>query len=189
MGSKRPRQRKVPKEFTTLFKLSNKNNIPRANTPTLLDTGKPTFRLTSLPKIPKPSQELQQLMLDYSVLNELQWSPDISKPGKTKRSKQKPINSFIAFRSFYSRAISNPEHQRELSRKLAELWTNEQNRDTWSQYTQSYNIYLKEKNNNMTFVDWLLDSLDIKLDNSWLDSLQVDGANELASGTVEDVYL
>lgn len=169
---------------------------------------KPAFSVTSLPNIPEPSKALQLLLIDYRILNVFLWSP---KPEsvKTKKSKLRPINSFIAFRSFYSRTISRPEYQRELSSKLAEVWKEEPHREVWEQYTLFYNNYLLDCNNKLAFVDWLLQTLELDFDNSPLNDVsqtedafefelencplndvsQTEDAFKLTSGTIQDVYL
>ncbi|KAI5967961.1 MTLALPHA1 [Candida margitis] len=186
MASKRANKKLIPKDFVTLFKVCRSS--PSELKVSKNQDRKPAFSTQSLPMIPKPSSELQHILFDYSLLNAFQLSSK-SRPDKVKKSKLKPINSFIAFRSFYSRAISHPEYQRELSCKLAMLWKEESHRDIWEQYTLFYNNYLLDRRNKLTFVDWLLQALNLKADNSMQFDKPYSEEKKLTSGTVQDLYL
>lgn len=187
MASKKGNKKLIPKDFVTLFRVC-RSRLQDLKVTNNLDR-KPAFNIKSLPMIPEPSKGLQLLLLDYSLLNVFLWSLK-SLTSKVKKSKSKPINSFIAFRSFYSRAISQPEYQRELSTKLAKLWKEELHRDVWEQYTLFYNNYLLESNNQLTFVDWLLQMLNLELDNNTpIDKSHVEDSLKLKSGTIQDIYL
>lgn len=187
MASKKGNKKLIPKEFVTLFKVCRSRLL-------VLEVArnqnrKPAFSVKPMTMIPEPNEKLQQLLLDYSLMNILQFPPK-PKLGKKKRSKLKPINSFIAFRSFYSRAILDPEYQRELSCKLAKLWKEEVHKETWEQYTLSYNNYLLDSNNKLSFVDWLLDVLNLNLDTDILNDMPNKAKTpKLESGTIQDVYI
>ncbi|KAL6451210.1 MTLALPHA1 Mating-type-like protein ALPHA1 [Candida maltosa Xu316] len=191
MGSRKIAKKSVPKELASLFRVHDKKFPPPRDNREIKQSQKFGFRLGSLPPIPTPTAALSELLLEYGLLNEINWDTSSTKTAKSKKSKLKPINSFIAFRSFYSRSISNPEHQRELSSKLAELWTTDPNKEIWNQYTESYNNYLLSPGASMNFVDWLYDSLDIKVDNSipMIEDISFDNYSQMFSGAIEDVYL
>ncbi|CAK9439753.1 uncharacterized protein LODBEIA_P38530 [Lodderomyces beijingensis] len=171
MAIKKAGKSTVPRKLTSLFKLHGHRLGPSMSQ---AQSHVPVFAVSTLPEVPAPSPELQDLLFEYQLLNVLQWAP--ARP-RAKKMKSKPINSFIAFRSYYSRAVTNPQHQRELSSKLGELWSQEPRQEVWEQYSHSYNLYLK-KGGRLNFVSWL------------------QGAEERdavieppQTGTVEDVYL
>lgn len=191
MGTKKVYKKSVPKELTSLFRVHKiRNQVPRDKRE-VKKSQKYGFRFDSLPKLPVPSNALQDLLFEYSLLNGIHWDPSTSKIKKSKKSKLKSINSFIAFRSFYSRTISNPEQQRELSTKLAHIWKSERNQEIWNQYAQAYNNSLLLPGNKINFVDWLCALLDLKADNtmSVIENIQYNDNTPMLSGTIEDVYL
>lgn len=191
MGSEKVYKKAVPKELTSLFRVTkSRAPVPRDKR-VVKESQKHGFRLDSLPTLPSPSNELHQLLLEYGILNDIQWDENKTKTKKSKKSKLKAINSFIAFRSFYSRTISNPNHQRELSSKLADIWKTEPSQEIWNQYAQSYNNYLLLPGIKTNFVDWLYTVLDLKVEPALviLETEPFDDNSPMLSGTIEDVYL
>ncbi|KAG7661518.1 MTLALPHA1 [[Candida] subhashii] len=185
------RNKSIPKELTSQFRVSKKKmqlqkdlalNVPK--------NSNVEFRISSLPDLPTPSKELQELIFEYKLSSDLYLAmcpPKKQKLSKPKRG-SKPINSFIAFRSFYTRAIRHPNYQREISQKLAKLWLTEPSKSIWDQYTESYNNYLSRGNKGLGLVDWLTKVLNIDLTEDIAIS-QDHFVKPFNSGTVQDIYL
>lgn len=121
------------------------------------------FSSTDIPDLPIPSSSLKKLLFEF---NNLAQDENIIKHPSLARKKTKTlisykINGFIAFRSFYAKSIPNPVYQRKLSRSLADIWSEEENKEVWERYSQMYKVS-KAYLNNKTFVEWLCERL--KLD-------------------------
>ena len=123
-------------------------------------TGLTTFYISSTPTIPESSLELKNLLHSYDNIAICSSSGESSKSGtspkklikvKTKISKPKRLNGFIAFRSYYSKSINNPSLQRQLSKELAQLWLKEPQQNIWKRYAIEYNRSCE----NVPFIEWL----------------------------------
>ncbi|RLV95281.1 Mating-type-like protein ALPHA1 [Spathaspora sp. JA1] len=189
MGKTKRVKKSIPKGFTSLFKVEGERNILRLDTSSAERSRNYEFRSMPLPNLPQPSEELRRVLLSYSIQKE--WVPVLKGKKKTVKSKSKlkPINSFMAFRSFYTRSISNPEYQRELSRKLAGVWIEERNKAIWNQYAESYNQYILSSNAKYDFVNWLLKVLNIEEVGKSEPDLTNGRTETILSGTVEDIYM
>ncbi|KAK9464237.1 hypothetical protein V1512DRAFT_255593 [Lipomyces arxii] len=66
------------------------------------------------------------------------------------RKMLRPINSFIGFRTYYSRIFPNI-HQNKLSAYLSKAWTTYEHKDFWTRNTAIYCAEPRSK----SFVDWL----------------------------------
>lgn len=188
----------IPQELTSQFRVSKKKLLLEKDNALKMKNSTVEFRTRSLPSLPAPRKELQDLLFEYKLLSDVSFT--INSPKKHKMAKQKrnpkPINSFIAFRSFYTREIRNPIHQREISQKLAKLWVNEPNRTIWNEYTESYNNYLAQGKTDLSLVDWLCETLNIDTngdlsitDDFSIPSYYLTQQFDTLSGTIEDIYL
>lgn len=121
------------------------------------------FSLTKLPILPCPSTELTEILFQFNDLNFYAQNYHNVKKQKAGNPKKKfrSINGFIAFRSFYSRLVANPEHQRKLSIMLGKLWSQEPSRQIWNRYASEYNMTCHKHDNKVAFVDWLCDTLNL----------------------------
>nr|AZQ56674.1 MAT alpha 1 protein [Suhomyces bribrorum] len=149
----------------------------------------------TLPRIPLPSQQLKELLLKFNSLNDSSGNKNNSGSMSQTRnvSKSGKINSFIAFRTFYCKSISNPEHQRTLSTELARIWKSEPSKHQWKLYAAHYNF---RDNKNMPFVEWLCKQLNIQDNPKTEEKLLISIRSEYWSfdevqirNPVEDVYL
>ncbi|EGW31993.1 uncharacterized protein SPAPADRAFT_71531 [Spathaspora passalidarum NRRL Y-27907] len=188
MKRRKTNKRSIPKGFISLFKIQRKRNVLRLDTSLAERSGNYEFRSMPLPKLPEPSEELKKVLLRYNIVKELAPLQEQKRKKLRPKLKLKPINSFMAFRSFYTKSISNPEYQRELSCLLAQIWIDEPNKAIWNQYTESYNQYILSSGAKYNFVNWLCKMLDIEAENNNTDLSN--RANEtILSGTVEDIYM
>lgn len=161
------------------------------------------FSSNEFPILPMPSDSLKKLLFEVNNMTQKQpKNRTLFSPHKKNNSFKisSKINGFIAFRSFYSKSISNPADQRKLSRSLANIWLGEENKETWESYSQLYKMskaYLK----NQTFVAWLCQHLRLKFNYSQIYSTNIlqtattshtridrlDNVSRLYA--VEDIYL
>ncbi|CCE86960.1 Piso0_005485 [Millerozyma farinosa CBS 7064] len=183
MTSKRTKT--VPKNLTSRFAVSGSNvcmdrrnraAAPRSSFASDKLSSSSILFLTELPSLPSPSLELKNILLNFSSANNEfdndEWDffglgSDNKSPKKTTPRRYKPkarrtrnLNGFMAFRSFYSRSISNVEHQRQLSSLLGSLWQTEPNKNIWNRYAIEYNT----RATNQDFVEWLCKALSLPLD-------------------------
>lgn len=200
------RLRVVPKRFTNRFSLKNKGKR-RGMTLQELGTSyaKPGSRLksvqvvffTDLPQVPHPSDELRVILDKFcgedmflDACGKILTDTHKKLGRKCKPRKNKRINGFMAFRSFYCRSIFNVEHQRQLSTLLGNVWKNEPNKAVWNRYAIEYNTQLPDAD----FVDWLCTSLGFGVGDSTdsatsvvkNDSWQFSSTN--STNAVEDIY-
>nr|AZQ56645.1 MAT alpha 1 protein [Suhomyces anneliseae] len=119
----------------------------------------------NMPAIPSPSPQLKELLLKFNSLNDTtqkkQNNLQGSKSQRKSISKKRNINGFIAFRTFYSKSVFNPKHQRSLSSELAKLWKTEPSKTQWNLYARVYN---SRDDKELQFVEWLCTALNIKKD-------------------------
>lgn len=113
-----------------------------------------TYYTTTFPPLPKPSQELKQVLITFNEFSKT--IPNSKKSTKIKKFKK--INGFFAFRSFYSRFIKGSELQRRLSKELGVLWKKEVCKDVWVRYAYEYSKLEPQKG----FVEWLCERLNIQ---------------------------
>lgn len=113
-----------------------------------------TLRLQSLPQLPKVSDSLKELLVKYPKKT----SGTIVGGSKKKFHK---VNGFIAYRSFYTKNLSNGNAQRELSKELAKEWKCDKHRNTWSTYAAIYNSQIEDRSCKEPFVAWLLRSIGV----------------------------
>ncbi|KAG7805696.1 hypothetical protein KL921_005399 [Ogataea angusta] len=145
--------------------------------------------LTNLPQIPTTSPSLKRLLSEYgSKDNGSDRSNKVARKKPTRHKVQKGrkrLNGFMAFRSFYSRNITNYNSQKALSQALAHAWNREKHQQVWSLYATQYN----HSKSMEPFSKWL----DLKLNkkvgkyrsddfNTWRE------INILSDIVVEDVY-
>lgn len=168
----------IPKRFTSRFSISKtgKRSISNVKNETInmrrqrqVKSMQVVF-FTELPSLPTPSLDLQEILVKFkqatgSFPGDTLWESemfDMKIPIRKNRNRCKKtrcLNGFMAFRSFYSRSISNVEHQRELSSLLGKLWKNEPNKAIWNRYAIEYNSQAI----NQDFVDWLFKALGLEL--------------------------
>lgn len=150
---------KIPGKFTSRFRTSVQSNSKDL-------TAKPgaqnnCFLVAKLPALPLLADELKALMLKFEILSTYL----IAKPKKRpkKRTKEfRKINAFIAYRSFYTTAVTDAKLQRDLSVMLAETWKNERRKDVWQMYAASYNETAARETSILGFVDWLCERLNLR---------------------------
>lgn len=149
--SRRP-PTKVPKSLTTRFRTNKgSTHTPGLNT----STDNRVFRIFELPAIPPPSKALTALLLKYNGLNSAANKSEKVK-GQPKRKRNRRINGFLAFRSFYSASILDIEHQRELSTLLGKIWIEEENQLIWNKLAEAYNI--DKLDAKLQFCSWICEA-------------------------------
>ena len=79
------------------------------------------LKLNDLPPLPSPSKWLQEILTSINFADPM-YHPCKLKSRYENRKRKSKINGFIAFRSFYSRAIKIPKPQQEISASLAVAW-------------------------------------------------------------------
>lgn len=115
-------------------------------------------QINNLPKLPEPTGPLKAFLCKYeSDLKEHLTLP--YRPKRTQRNGLKPkarrINGFMAFRTFYSKAIKLTSSQPEVSSELATIWKNEKCQKIWHCYALRYNA----TGGDQSFLIWLNRSL------------------------------
>ncbi|CCE85849.1 Piso0_005485 [Millerozyma farinosa CBS 7064] len=183
MTSKRTKT--VPKNLTSRFAVSSSNVCMNRRSSAAAQcesfasdklSSSSILFLTELPSLPSPSLELKNILLNFSSANHDfdndEWDffglgldskghkKTTSRRYKPKGRRTRSLNGFMAFRSFYSRSISNVEHQRQLSSLLGSLWQTEPNKNIWNRYAIEYNT----RATNQDFVEWLCKALSLPLD-------------------------
>lgn len=168
--------RVIPKRFTSRFSVSKTgkrtNDLKKEDIDTRLQRKVKSMQVvffTELPSLPTPSMDLQEILVSFNHVkgngvDEALWDSVFNTRMSTRKNrhrckKRRCLNGFMAFRSFYSRSISNVEHQRQLSKLLGKLWKNEPNKAIWNRYAIEYNSQAV----NQDFVDWLFGALGLKL--------------------------
>ena len=189
MGNKKTRKT-VPKEFISLFRVHSGRDAPRRDTREVQKVKSMGLDSLLLPDLPVASNALQELLLEYGLLNDIKWDSKGLKASKKQKTKLKPLILLLHLDLLLKNYFQS-EHQRELSSKLADVWTQESNQEVWKQYTQSYNNYLLLPDAKLNFVDWLCEALDYTIDNTTpqIEDILLTSYNQLLSGTIEDVYI
>lgn len=168
----------IPKRFTSRFSVSKTGKRCNSNIKSeAIDMGRQrkvksmqVVFFTELPSLPTPSIDLQDILVRFNqtrgnYIDDSSWGSQIfdmkmsTRKSRIRCKKTRCLNGFMAFRSFYSRSISNVEHQRELSTLLGKLWKDEPNREIWNRYAIEYNSQAI----NQDFVDWLFRALGLEV--------------------------
>ncbi|KAH3666367.1 hypothetical protein OGAPHI_003546 [Ogataea philodendri] len=148
--------------------------------------------VSDFPRIPAESPYLQSLLKTYvqtqsksCVRTKRRKNSDGNRLRNSKS--RRGINGFMAFRSYYSRRVSNYHAQKLLSRALAKAWIFEKNQDIWSRYAIEYN----HSHSETSFSEWLQNIL---MSEESLSSCDKDGGRSWSEVTtmsdivVEDVF-
>ncbi|SCU94932.1 LAMI_0F00232g1_1 [Lachancea mirantina] len=78
--------------------------------------------------------------------------PGTNNRREEKTNKRRSINSFIAFRSYYSKCITKKVTQQKLSSVLSEFWSkNPKEQKAWDLLSHQYN----KENDGQVFVEWI----------------------------------
>ncbi|CUM68277.1 uncharacterized protein PRCAT00005999001 [Priceomyces carsonii] len=205
----------VPKGLTSRFKAkqlglklhrlqSYRQSQDQKRLLTQYNSSEQIFSLSEIPFLPIPSDDLKSLLLEFNNINVpvSLGNETITKRANRRASRHlknmkiKKINGFIAFRSFYSRLITNPDHQRQLSVLLGKLWVNEPNRATWNRYAIEYNALLgNSRGQYKPFVEWLCDTLHLngeeKVEETYtnvVSNITWEFSSRCQDNKVEDVY-
>lgn len=142
------------------------------------------LKLNDLPPLPSPSKWLQEILTSINFADPM-YHPCKLKSRYENRKRKSKINGFIAFRSFYSRAIKSPKPQQEISASLAVAWKLEPNRKVWNYYALLYNETAKDEE----FLYWLYRSLGI-IDDASCSVKQISKVNDTYFlSKIEDVFL
>nr|AZQ56639.1 MAT alpha 1 protein [Suhomyces atakaporum] len=163
MASKKqtPKGSKFKTPLVCSFKMNKYKFSPVVDTTSLMSH--PVIN-AKLPPIPNPSERLRLLLLTYNALNNppnkevLGCAKDIMAPRVRNKKRYGKINGFIAFRTFYCKSVLNSNHQRSLSKHLAEIWRTEQQKNQWKLYAAVYNL---RERTDIPFVEWLCKCLNI----------------------------
>lgn len=112
------------------------------------------FFYNSLPDLPAVSNKFLQFLQTLPRGN----TANQKKLTHKSHKKRTNLNAFMAFRAYYSRFVLETSAQALLSRKLAEFWFSETNRDIWEIYASEY----CRRKEDLSFVNWLQKELKIE---------------------------
>lgn len=192
----------VPKRFTSRFtvsktvrKINGKGKVEPIDRAKSRNKSVQVVFFSDFPSLPTPSMDLQKILVKFNQdqIEGNLWKSNTNmslRKNKSRWKKTRCLNAFIAFRSFYSRSISNVEQQRQLSKLLGELWKNEPNQAIWNRYAIEYNSLSV----NQEFVDWLLTALGLDLQSftipctSTVKNENWEFSSRNNENSVEDVY-
>ncbi|ODV65275.1 hypothetical protein HYPBUDRAFT_154089 [Hyphopichia burtonii NRRL Y-1933] len=141
-----------------------------------------TLQADKLPDLPTPPSKLQNILIEFNRLNEdsLRSVKKKSRPKNSKRT----INGFFAFRTFYSKSIFKPDHQRQLSSLLAEAWREEKKKSIWDKYAVVYRLQAPD----IGFFDWLCANLNLETSTN-KPEVNSPEMKKHSLGRVEDLFL
>lgn len=94
--------------------------------------------------IPSPIESLRKF-LNYVA------HPKKKRRRKSKQTRTRKLNGFMAFKSYYSQFNQSQLRMLEFNKKLYTIWQSYEHRGIWERYARQYNL----RERNVTFLQWL----------------------------------